>query len=398
MNKNFSANKGEWSELYVFLKLLKDGKLYLADTKLNKISDKFLEIVKIIRGNINYFTGDEIRIFCNNEYYMSISLEKLDFFSKKIFENISKSKQDDTGAFKILDISDFLNEIKVDNIKAPSKDKVDILMEIIDKTSVINIDKISGFSIKSDIGSSPTLINASKNTRFKYEIFGISDSDMNDINKIDRASNIEYMKSRFKELFSRASYVKYDSMFSDVYNENLLMIDSKFPEIYAYFILFHFMTMGIYNLDCNNLCELLQYINPLDLKKWLYKDRLKDMFVASALGMTPGKLWNKINAVTGGYIVVKRDGEVVCFHLYNRHLFMDYLLNNTIIDRPSASRHDYAYIFKEGNRYFINLNIQIRFKKINNLENSINNDLIKKEKVFDFMKKYYNKIKDKYNL
>ena len=398
MIKVFSANKGEWSELYVFLKLLREGKLYLADRNLNKISDKFLEIIKIIRGDMNYFVGNEIKIFCNDKYYMSVSLEELDYFSKKIFENISKSQQDDMGAFKIVDISDFLNEIKVDKIKAPSKDKVDILMEIRDKTSVIEFNKINGFSIKSDIGSAPTLINASKNTRFKYEIFGISDIDMNDINKIDKSSNSEYMKCRFKELFSRASYVKYDSMLSDVYNENLLMIDSKFPEIYAYFILFHFMTMGIYNLDCNNLCELLQYINPLDLRGWLYKCRLQDMLVASALGMTPGKLWNKINAVTGGYIVVKRDGEVVCFHLYNRHLFMDYLLNNTIIDRPSASRHDYAYIFKEGNRYFINLNIQIRFKKINNLENSINNDLIKKEKVFDFMKKYYNKIKDKYNL
>ena len=128
MIKVFSANKGEWSELYVFLKLLREGKLYLADRNLNKISDKFLEIIKIIRGNMNYFVGNEIKIFCNDEYYMSVSLEELDYFSKKIFENISKSQQDDMGAFKIADISDFLNEIKVDKIKAPSKDKVDILM------------------------------------------------------------------------------------------------------------------------------------------------------------------------------------------------------------------------------------------------------------------------------
>lgn len=52
MIKVFSANKGEWSELYVFLKLLREGKLYLADRNLNKISDKFLEIInsKLIRA------------------------------------------------------------------------------------------------------------------------------------------------------------------------------------------------------------------------------------------------------------------------------------------------------------------------------------------------------------
>ena len=35
MSKDFLANKGEWSELYVFLELLKDGKLYLADKNFN---------------------------------------------------------------------------------------------------------------------------------------------------------------------------------------------------------------------------------------------------------------------------------------------------------------------------------------------------------------------------
>ena len=85
MSKDFSANKGEWSELYVFLELLKDGKLYLADKNFNKMQDRFFEIVRIIRENIDYFTGSEIKIFCNDEYCMSISLDKLEYFSKKLF-------------------------------------------------------------------------------------------------------------------------------------------------------------------------------------------------------------------------------------------------------------------------------------------------------------------------
>ena len=62
-------------------------------------------------------------------------------------------------------------------------------MEVKDRTTPITYsgyNAISGFSIKSDIGSPPTLINASKNTRFKYEIFGISDFGMNEINNIYR--------------------------------------------------------------------------------------------------------------------------------------------------------------------------------------------------------------------
>ncbi|NLB89535.1 MAG: HpaII family restriction endonuclease, partial [Syntrophomonadaceae bacterium] len=34
-----TGNKGEWSEVYTFFKLLSDGRLYAADADLNKIED-----------------------------------------------------------------------------------------------------------------------------------------------------------------------------------------------------------------------------------------------------------------------------------------------------------------------------------------------------------------------
>ena len=34
-----SANKGEWSELYAFIKLLRDGKVYAADENVEKIDN-----------------------------------------------------------------------------------------------------------------------------------------------------------------------------------------------------------------------------------------------------------------------------------------------------------------------------------------------------------------------
>ena len=43
-----SGNKGEWSEIYVFLRLLEIGKLYAADADLNKIDDVFYNIINIL--------------------------------------------------------------------------------------------------------------------------------------------------------------------------------------------------------------------------------------------------------------------------------------------------------------------------------------------------------------
>ena len=36
MADRMSGNKGEWSELYAFLKLLADGRVYAADEKVEK--------------------------------------------------------------------------------------------------------------------------------------------------------------------------------------------------------------------------------------------------------------------------------------------------------------------------------------------------------------------------
>ena len=43
-----SANKGEWSEFYAFLKILSDKILHSADEKLALIPDSFLKVLSVI--------------------------------------------------------------------------------------------------------------------------------------------------------------------------------------------------------------------------------------------------------------------------------------------------------------------------------------------------------------
>ena len=81
----------------------------------------------------------------------------------------------------------------------------------------------------------------------------------------------------------------------------------------------------------------------------------------AALGMKPGELWNGRYEANGGYLVVKDDGDIVCYHIYNKNEFEDYLYNNVKIDYPSRSRHDYGYVYEEDEIQKIKLNFQIRF-------------------------------------
>ena len=388
-------NKGEWSELYAFIRLLKEGKIYAADESVNKIDNIFFPILRMLRKEnedqcFDYVTGPIIRICRNGKEVNTVSVEKIkknaDILFAKIF---SGTESGEKGAFEIPELSDFLSDMNISKVKAPSVDKVDITMQVHDiKTGY---EPVLGFSVKSDVGSPPTLLNSGMNTRFRYEIHGITDSDMNAINAIDKSVTREYMKERMSELFNRASSVEYHSMLDQTYEDNLFLIDSMLPQIYANFILLHFKTMNFKHMDCRNTCSVLDQINPLNhRKKNIYTYKIKKLLCASALGMTPGKEWNGVEAATGGYLIVKRDGEVLCYHLYNRNFFEDYLLNNTVIDRPSASRHKYGSIFKEEKRFFIDLNIQIRFKSISaGLRNRVNDSCAVGE-VIEYIKNHNN--------
>ena len=74
------------------------------------------------------------------------------------------------------------------------------------------------------------------------------------------------------------------------------------------------------------------------------------------------KLWDGLDEANGGYIIVKADGEILAYHIYNRNFFEQYLLDNTILERASTSRHDYMSLYEENGEMFIKLNLQIRFR------------------------------------
>lgn len=70
-----------------------------------------------------------------------------------------------------------------------------------------------------------------------------------------------------------------------------------------------------------------------------------------------------IRIPNGGYIIVKTNGDIVAYHLYNRDAFETYLLNNTSFERASTSRYGYAELYRdEDGKACVDLNLQIRFK------------------------------------
>jgi hypothetical protein len=76
----------------------------------------------------------------------------------------------------------------------------------------------------------------------------------------------------------------------------------------------------------------------------------------------PASVWSGIYDATGGYLIVKENGDVLCYHIYNRNSFENYLYKNTKFETASSTRHDFGKIYESDSRLYFKLNLQIRFK------------------------------------
>ena len=175
-------------------------------------------------------------------------------------------------------------------------------------------------------------------------------------------SNIFIKQRKFEEIHSLGGSLNFINTESSIFGNNLILIDSALPKIISE-TLKKFFTSSL-----SKSVELINSVtksNPLnfDLENnhpfYIYK--FKRFITDIALGMTPSKVWTGQLDATGGYLVVKEDGEVLCYHIYNRNEFEDYLYSNTKFETASSSRHDFGSIYKENEKLYFKLNLQIRF-------------------------------------
>ena len=80
--------------------------------------------------------------------------------------------------------------------------------------------------------------------------------------------------------------------------------------------------------------------------------------------MVPQTKWSGLDEANGGYIVVKDNAEVLCYHIYDRNKLKQYLYTHTKFDTPSTSRYskyNAGLVTKENDSSYFTLVMQIRF-------------------------------------
>ena len=142
--------------------------------------------------------------------------------------------------------------------------------------------------------------------------------------------------------------IKFYDIESENFKLNLELIDSKLPEILSHMLLYRYSKLR--KNKVNSLLELIKEVNPLNYKNTLnhpfYEYKIKRFLTDVALGMTPSKVWTGKYIATGGFIIVRQDGEIVCYHIYNQNKFQDYLLNNTKFEQAGTGRYDFGKLYR----------------------------------------------------
>ncbi|MGN1305121.1 MAG: HpaII family restriction endonuclease [Oscillospiraceae bacterium] len=356
-----TGNIGEWSELYTLFKLLADGKLYAANADTNKIPEIYYDVLKVIRsqsnGTLEYCRDAEIKVINaeTGDVICSVPISSFIEQTDKLLAGI-KDKKGSKGAFELPEVWSFANSVKCQTLKAKSQDKADIHIMVHDIMS--GRDDTFGFSIKSQLGSPSTLFNASGATIFTYKLVGHKLTE----DEISTFHGFKYFKDKFDYLSSLGTSVEFVQTDNEILDFNLKMVMTEMPKIFAEMIYRYYKDKVYLISELTDIVADSDLIDTLE-NQILLRHKVKELLTNIALGMVPGTMWTGDYEATGGYIIVKDDGDIVCYHIYNHNAFKNYLFLNTRFDTPSKSKHGFGSIYEVDGQQYLKLNVQIRFVK-----------------------------------
>ena len=353
-----AMNKGEWSELYAILHMLSEPDLTIVDDNLEEITNELYSVknlsVKEQENIIKYVLENnmDVQVYFNDDIKQLISKEEISFNKKLIFDGIIHSINGN-GAFEISGSNAILSKMTPDGLlKASSYSKADLQAIVLDNR--LGEEKELKYSIKSSLGSPATILNASMQTNFIYEVNGISKNDIEKINSINTRTKL---LDRIKMIRSLNGDINFVKVQNDNFEYNLKLIDSNMPNYLGDALL------NSYEKATKNLKSLFLMSSKFDDETFALK-KLGDFLEGISFGFFPSQKWDGINDVNGGLIVVKRNGSVVILDLvYYKNEVRKYLIDRTKFDSPSTTRYKMLELFEKDGKIYFTLNLQIRYSE-----------------------------------
>jgi hypothetical protein len=347
-------NKGEWAELYVLAKILCDGKLSVGKYELFAQS-RDLQVADVARvsrpgeasGERFEVVGDTVKCSHNGR---TISRAQLCASSEALLKEIRNGK----GAFGIGPGNQLLELLGIDQLKT-SNEKADVFIDVVDPLT--GSTGMQGYTIKSFLGSKPTLLNASKSTNFTFEVRPTPTE------WVLRETATDGLRERLCTLVGSGYQLVMTDMDS-AFKENLKLLDSLMPDVIAELLIAHYTMRVGPSAAVDETVSFLARTNPMKVTNPtdFYQHKVKDLLEAVAYGLTPTKPWNGGISAPGGLLIVERTGDLISIPQGNRDAERKFLLDSTRFEIASKTRHDFGVITTKDSKCIVRLNLQIRYK------------------------------------
>ncbi len=339
-------NKGEISEIYALLKIIHQKVLQYGDAQ-GLTTNESVRVLKIKSKNKS-ITINDISVEVVYESGISLTIKIDDLITQQELDKIVVSIQQQSATFQNSRLDEAMCRLGVVKVKGTSKEKADITLDFHDEIHHIN----QGVSIKSFLGSAPTLLNASSATNFIFEVSGLAASDVDTVNAVSTRSKIKDRLAKISELGGRFQFLACENK---TYESNLRKADSTMPEILAGALLSYFKKES-----SNRLSEYTPSdVAGISLSADEVHCRLRDFIKYTIFGIFPNTAWDGEMSANGA-ILVREDGGLVFYHTNHEKTLKDYFYQHCFFDTPSSSRHRFGSLYKEGKKLYFKLNLQLR--------------------------------------
>ena len=358
----FDATKKEWSELYAFFRLLADGQVYAGTPDVKPDEAYCLPVARMQReehdGTRQYIIGkNEVRIV-GEKMDKHVPREDFGTVAGLILQSIRDTETDNVVSPD--GVEGFLDDVAIFDLEAKTNDRTDFKVAFYREDA-----PLTGFCVRSRIGTLYPLLDGGRAANFKFEQAGIR-FPVPAINKINAFGEEDDVLGRMLMIERMGGVLKYSDVADKIFRSNLSMIDLHAGRLFGE------MTRLMWlegKTKVSDLTELVKQKNPLKIKDELitkhgfYEYKVKEFLLAIAAGMRPAKQYNGTDSAIDGCLLVTGAGEVLCYQRAFRQVYADFLFQNTRLEKGSTQKDRYGFLEREDGVYYFKLNLKVGLTK-----------------------------------
>lgn len=341
-------NRGDWAEIYVILYSILNKKISVGDEEENLTNEEInIQSIELTRGGKKYVFIEKdnlIKVYVNNENTIDFEKEYLTNLINTIYNKIVKEHTRERN-IKIQEGESFIYKVFTNiNYKEINKKKYDVKIKLRNGKN-LNV------NIKSNLWYPPTLLNASEATKVGYEIIGMTDQQMQEVNNINTTQKVI---DRIEYIF-KVGNVKKIGITNSTFKNTLITLDKDYQNILT--------LMLIYSYIYKN--KEIEYLSKKICIKYNYEEeKIKKLLNELTFNIIPSVSPIFNFEKTNGFLYMKFNGKILYFH-NGADNTKNFIYKNLKFDTPSSNKFEICKVIKNKDRKVFFLYLQIRMKRKN---------------------------------